>query len=97
MFWPRPQVDSAILHIVHEPERRHEIGDVAFFHEFVRSLFLYRRKFLRSVLLTVLKGKLDKEAIDSIMQEMNFEGNVRADELPVEKHVELARAVQARL
>ena len=45
------QVDSAIVRITLEPERRAAIPDLEFFHTFVRTLFLHRRKFLRGVLV----------------------------------------------
>ncbi|MCL4140428.1 UNVERIFIED_CONTAM: hypothetical protein GTU68_044816, partial [Idotea baltica] len=44
VFWPRPKVDSAIIHIVHRPELRSQIPDLGFFHAFVRAMFFHRRK-----------------------------------------------------
>src|SRR5262249_61199400 len=49
VFWPRPQVDSAIVQILPAPELREQIGDRAFFHDFVRRGFSQRRKFLWGV------------------------------------------------
>ena len=49
VFWPRPKVDSAIIHIVHRPELRDSIVDLDFFYAFVRAMFFHRRKFMRSV------------------------------------------------
>ena len=68
VFWPRPKVTSAILHIELDPELRGRIPDLAFFHDFVRSLFLHRRKFLRSVLVSALKGRLDKAGVDEVLE-----------------------------
>ena len=36
-FWPRPKVNSAIVHIV--PDDGVRIRDLAFFHGFVRAIF----------------------------------------------------------
>jgi len=36
VFWPRPQVTSAIVHIEIDPALRGRIGDLQFFHDFVR-------------------------------------------------------------
>src|SRR5204863_3497697 len=38
VFWPRPKVHSAIIHILPNPGKRAALTDPAFFHEFVRSL-----------------------------------------------------------
>jgi 16S rRNA (adenine1518-N6/adenine1519-N6)-dimethyltransferase len=94
VFWPRPQVDSAILKIVFEPERRAKVGDIGFFHDFVRNLFLYRRKAVRSGLVNVLKEKLGKPAIDDLLSQLNFDPHLRAEELTVQQHIQLASTVQ---
>src|SRR4029079_4834706 len=60
VFWPRPKVESAIIHVVPRPEKRARIPDLKYFHEFVRSLFFHRRKFLRSVLIAAYKERLEK-------------------------------------
>src|SRR5947208_9407595 len=46
VFWPRPKVHSAIIHIVLNPAKRAALSDLPFFHAFVRGLFFHRRKFL---------------------------------------------------
>ncbi|HZZ28361.1 MAG TPA: 16S rRNA (adenine(1518)-N(6)/adenine(1519)-N(6))-dimethyltransferase RsmA [Pirellulales bacterium] len=89
VFWPRPKVHSAIVHITLEPERRSAIPDRRFFHEFVRKLFLHRRKFLRGVLVATYKDRLDKPAIDRVLSELQFGGNARAEELSVEQMLAL--------
>jgi 16S rRNA (adenine1518-N6/adenine1519-N6)-dimethyltransferase len=97
VFWPRPQVTSAILHLELDPLARSRVTDLAWFHDFVRQLFLYRRKFLRGVLVTVYKGQLDKPTIDSILSELGWSENIRAEELPVRSMLLLADAVKQRL
>ena len=96
VFWPRPKVQSAIVHIVTRPEKRARIDDVAFFHTFVRSLFFHRRKLLRVVLAGMLRERLNKPAIDTLLAEHQLPPSARAEELPVEKHIELAAAVKSR-
>lgn len=83
VFWPRPKVDSAIIKIVPKPEKRATIPDLTYFHNFVRSLFFHRRKFLRSVLVSAFKDRLEKPDIDAIMAKHNFGPNTRAEELDV--------------
>ncbi|HLJ12759.1 MAG TPA: rRNA adenine N-6-methyltransferase family protein, partial [Planctomycetaceae bacterium] len=96
-FWPRPQVDSAIVQIVPAPERREQIGDRAFFHDFIRRLFQQRRKFLRSVLGSMYRKELTRSEIDSLLEPLQLKDSGRAEELDVAKLVEIARAVELRL
>ena len=93
-FWPRPLVTSAIVHIEFEPAMRARIADLRFFHEFVRSMFFHRRKFLRSVLVSALKDQLEKSDVDEILAAQGFHGDVRAEQLSVEAMIALADAVR---
>ena len=97
VFWPRPQVDSAIIHLEYDPELQARLDDPRAFHDFVRQLFLYRRKHLRGVLINVFKGRLDKPAIDAILAELGWPATTRAEELSVESLIELQRAVEKAL
>jgi 16S rRNA (adenine1518-N6/adenine1519-N6)-dimethyltransferase len=97
VFWPRPKVHSAIIHIIPNPQKRAAVGDLAFFHVFVRSLFFHRRKFLRGVLVSALADKLDKAAVDDLLAPFGFPTDARAEQLDVQTHIALAHAVQKRL
>jgi 16S rRNA (adenine1518-N6/adenine1519-N6)-dimethyltransferase len=95
-FWPRPKVQSAIVHLVRNADKRARIADLEFFHHFVRSLFLHRRKFLRGVLIGMLKDQLDKAAVDDLLAGLQFGEGARAEQLSVESHIALADAVRKR-
>lgn len=97
VFWPRPKVDSAIMHIRVDEEKRAKIPDLAFFHEFVRSMFFHRRKFLRSVLVAAMKKRLDKPQVDEVMDEMGFGPDTRAEQLDVETMQRLCEAIRLKL
>lgn len=97
VFWPRPKVESAIMHIVPRPEKRAKIPDLAYFHEFVRSLFFHRRKFLRSVLIAAHKDRLSKSDIDAVMAEHRFDANTRAEELDVPTILALGESLRVLL
>ena len=58
VFWPRPKVYSAFVRIRPDAEMRGKIPDRPFFHQFVRSLFMHRRKFLRAQLLHAVAGEV---------------------------------------
>lgn len=97
VFWPRPKVSSAIVRIVLEPERRAGIGNLEFFHSFVRSIFLHRRKILRWGLFSAFKGRLDKPAVDSLMRRQDLGPDARAEQLDPQRMLALAQAVQAQV
>lgn len=89
VFWPRPKVDSAILRIDLQPERRAALPDLKFFHETVRALFFHRRKYLRSVVCSGFKGRLDKAQVDAALAAAGYTGGERAEQLNVEQIIDL--------
>jgi 16S rRNA (adenine1518-N6/adenine1519-N6)-dimethyltransferase len=95
VFWPRPKVHSAIIKITLEPERRAAIPDLEFFHQFVRSIFFHRRKFLRSVAISAFKDKLSKAEVDQILQAQGLGAQARSEQLSVEQMLELAERFRA--
>ena len=94
VFWPRPNVESAIIHVAVSEDKRRRIPDLDFFHTFVRSMFFHRRKFLRSELIGFCKGQLDKPGVDAIMQQMNLRPDARAEQLDVETMLALCAVVR---
>ncbi len=93
-FWPRPKIDSAIVRLDLEPERREAIADLAQFHEFVRDIFCHRRKLLRGLLIRLAGGKQKPEAIarvDKLYQRFGFERSIRAEEIAPDTFVALQR------
>ena len=71
--------------------------DLEFFHQFVRSMFCHRRKFLRAELLAATKNRLDKPEIDRIMAAMAFGPTTRAEELDVPTMLALTETVRRQL
>ncbi|MBM4091532.1 MAG: ribosomal RNA small subunit methyltransferase A [Planctomycetes bacterium] len=94
VFWPRPKVHSAIIQITVRPEKRASIPDLPFFHQCVRSLFIHRRKFLRSGILGAFKQQLDKPAVDHIMSALNLGPTTRAEQLDVDEIRVLCEAIR---
>ena len=83
VFWPRPKVDSAIVQLKYNQKKRDRIPNLSFFHDFVRALFFHRRKYIRSVLCSAFKGRLDKETVDKVLEESHLTGEIRAETLSV--------------
>lgn len=97
VFWPRPKVQSAIIRIVTDLERRTAIPDIDFFHTFVRSLFFHRRKFLRSVMISAFKDQLTKPQVDEVLQPLGHGPDARAEQLDVSAILKLCEAFRAKL
>lgn len=94
VFWPRPKVDSAIVQMVLDSQRRAAITDRSGFNRFVRGVFLHRRKFLRSSLVSSQK-QLTKADVDQIMLQLELGPESRAEELSVDQMLELWKAVDS--
>ena len=97
VFWPRPRVDSAIIHLKHVPARREAFPDLGFFHRFVRSMFFHRRKFLRSVAVAAFRGALEKPEVDEVLQQAELGPQARTEELSVEQIQQLSEGFRQQL
>lgn len=95
-FWPRPKVDSAILRIKPNAEKRARIADLEFFHNRLRAMFLHRRKFLRSQLISAMQELLTKEQVDQLLADEKLEANLRAEQLSVEQMISLLEACRVK-
>ncbi len=94
VFWPRPKVSSAIVRVRLDDELRGRIPDRAALHAFVRSMFLHRRKFLRSELIAATKGRLDKPQVDGLLAGLGLTGTERAESLTPDQMLALCEAVR---
>jgi 16S rRNA (adenine1518-N6/adenine1519-N6)-dimethyltransferase len=96
VFWPRPQVESAIVSIRPDPRKRTRVGNVPAFHELVRRIFLHRRKYIRHVLAEIWRDQWNKADVDAWLAEQGLSGQLRAEALDVEEFVTLAHALWER-
>jgi 16S rRNA (adenine1518-N6/adenine1519-N6)-dimethyltransferase len=96
-FWPRPLVTSAIVHIQLVRGMRKRITDLKRFHDFARSMFFHRRKFLRSVLASAIKNELTKAQIDELLHALKLGPDARAEQLSPEAMIALYDAVHQRV
>ncbi|HEX6984474.1 MAG TPA: 16S rRNA (adenine(1518)-N(6)/adenine(1519)-N(6))-dimethyltransferase RsmA [Planctomycetaceae bacterium] len=95
VFWPRPQVNSAIVQLVPAPNKAGGIADRPFFQDFLRRLFAHRRKFMRGVIVGMYRRQLDKPEIDAILDDLGFGLKARAEELEPYQLVKLANRLHA--
>lgn len=92
VFWPRPQVASAIVRLFPSATKRAQVGDVARFRIFLRDLYVHRRKNLRGALVSLPGGTLGKPEVDAKLAELGIPGTTRAEALDREEHLRLCRA-----
>jgi len=94
VFWPRPKVDSAVVAIQPNAAKRAAVGDVAWFHDFVRRVFLHRRKYLRHGLAEIWRDRWAKAEVDVWLESQGLSGQVRAEALDIDEFLALARALR---
>lgn len=92
VFWPRPQVASAIVRIWPNADKRAQIGDVGRFRIFLRDLYAHRRKNLRGGLVSLPGTTHEKETVDAKLAELGIDGAARAETLSLEDHRRLCAA-----
>jgi 16S rRNA (adenine1518-N6/adenine1519-N6)-dimethyltransferase len=96
VFWPQPKVDSAVVAIQPNAGKRAAVGDVPWFHDFVRSVFLHRRKYLRHVLAGIWPDRWTKMEVDAWLESQGISGQVRAEALDVDEFLTMAHALYER-
>lgn len=89
VFWPRPQVSSAIMLIRPDAQKRARVGDVRRFRNFLRDLYTHRRKNLRGALAGFPSGRHNKSDVDRKLTELGIDRALRAERLDVEHHLRL--------
>ncbi|AMV26984.1 Ribosomal RNA small subunit methyltransferase A [Gemmata sp. SH-PL17] len=91
-FHPRPKVDSAIVLIKPNAEKRAKVGDVMKFRVFLRDLYVHRRKNLRQALVGWPSGAREKKDVDAKLAELGIDGTLRSEALDLEQHLRLSAA-----
>jgi 16S rRNA (adenine1518-N6/adenine1519-N6)-dimethyltransferase len=89
-FWPRPLVWSAIIELRPNAAKRAHVGDVHRFRNFLRDLYVHRRKNLRGGLASFPSRRWAKEEVDARLAELGLDGKLRAETLDLEQHLRLS-------
>lgn len=90
VFYPRPDVDSAVVHMVVNPQLRYEVPSEVLFFEVVRAGFGQKRKQLKNSLASGLH--LTDEVASDVLQQAGIDGQRRAETLTLEEWAALSRA-----
>jgi 16S rRNA (adenine1518-N6/adenine1519-N6)-dimethyltransferase len=87
MFYPAPNVDSAVCKIVINKDKFY-IKDINFFRKLVKTSFLMRRKTLVN---NLIKGyNISRQQCEEILTSLNFDVNVRGEELSSKDFINLS-------
>jgi 16S rRNA (adenine1518-N6/adenine1519-N6)-dimethyltransferase len=60
-------------------------------------MFLHRRKFLRSQLVSAMQEELTKEQVDQVLADLQLEANLRAEQLSIEQMIGLLEACRKKV
>lgn len=90
VFYPMPNVDSAIISFTPKENVDKKIEKELF--NLIKNSFRMRRKTLNNN----LKDIYNTELIDRIYSEMNFDNNVRAQELSLEEFIKIYKLIYER-
>jgi 16S rRNA (adenine1518-N6/adenine1519-N6)-dimethyltransferase len=93
-FWPRPEVDSAIVLIRPNPDKAKRVSDLLKWRAFLRDLYTQRRKILRQALSGWPQGRRDKKDVDARLATVGIDGSVRAETLDIDQHLRLWAAFE---
>ena len=95
VFWPRPKVSSAMVHIVPSEQRRRSLGDLQALRRTLQQLFAHRRQGL----LRVLKRQFGKQRpvdwLEALLAELDVEPRRRLEQLPVATIMALVQRLTA--
>ncbi len=94
-FWPRPNVDSAV--VVMNKREKSLVPDEyrETFLTLLRALFSQRRKTIKNNLSSSIYGNNGKEYVEEILSKSKLTGSERAEKLEVDRIVDLAIAIQS--
>lgn len=90
VFWPRPNVDSAVVRLIPR-QKRPDPGDEAFFWSLVNFLFRQRRKTLRNNLGAFLAGRRD--LLPEVFRSAELDPQARPEQLSVEQFAKLSAII----
>ncbi len=86
-FIPEPNVDSLVISFTEKTDKLY-LKDFNFFEKILHDSFQYKRKNIKNNL-----KKYDLKIVEEVLQDDNFDLNVRAEELSYEIFVELSNAL----
>ncbi|WP_226038380.1 16S rRNA (adenine(1518)-N(6)/adenine(1519)-N(6))-dimethyltransferase RsmA [Aquibacillus saliphilus] len=97
VFMPQPNVDSSVLHLEVRQNPPVNVLDEDFFFKLVQACFGQRRKTLRNNLVRHFASILNKEQIESFLNDVEIDGTRRGESLTMEEFASLANVFYSGL
>ena len=91
-FWPRPDVDSAVIKIAVRPQGTLDAAQEAAFFRLVRAGFSQKRKQLQKNLRQL---GMDRTAVAAALEEAGVDGTRRAETLTLDEWLALVKVFEA--
>ncbi|UCF44089.1 MAG: ribosomal RNA small subunit methyltransferase A [Planctomycetota bacterium] len=92
VFWPQPQVDSAMISFVRSEERQRRVANMEFFSEVVRLFMGHRRKMLKAC-TRFASGKLAGiENWQDVFERASINPRSRPEQVSPEEYVAISNA-----
>ncbi|MBM4064829.1 MAG: ribosomal RNA small subunit methyltransferase A [Planctomycetes bacterium] len=96
VFWPRPDVYSAIVKLVVDKEKYGgKITDYPFFRKILYAIFTSRRKTLLNSLEQLKFPEVSREHIKRVIKHLQFDERIRGEVLSLDQLISLAETIRA--
>lgn len=91
VFWPKPEVHSAIVKVVvHKEKYKGRISDYLFFKKVMNAIFTSRRKTLLNSLEQSGLPKVTREETKKVIEQMGLDERVRGEVLTIDQLIDLS-------
>ncbi len=97
VFWPPPQVDSAMVAFVREPERACRISDMTLFTDILALFLGHRRKMLKAASKLALGRLAGIDDWPGIFESCEIDPSLRPDQISPDDYIALTNTCQNRL
>jgi len=97
VFWPRPQVESAMVSFVRNGQKAGQIKSMDIFGQVVHLFMQHRRKMLKACVKFATGRLADIKNWDDIFDKAAVNARRRPEELPADEYVAIANLCYDRL
>ncbi len=95
VFWPRPEVYSALVKVSVQKEKfSGRITDYSFFKKIIHAIFTSRRKMLLNSLEQLKLPDISRERMKRIIEGMQLDERVRGETLNLDQLIHLSEAIR---
>jgi len=92
-FYPRPEVDSAVIALTPHPAPPVQLKDKSLFFNIVRAAFGYRRKTLKNALIISPRLKLPAGCIEKALSDAKIDPERRGETLSLQEFAAIEMAI----